>query len=65
MSVQQRGHRAGVGADSGDVRGGRKTADFQRAVVVSEELFGQLIEVDAPICLFADGDHVRDGFAPG
>lgn len=55
----------GVGADAGDVGGGREASDFEGAVGVFLELEFEVFEVDLAVGVFVDDDDVGDGFSPG
>ena len=65
VAVEQHGDRAGVGQDAGHVRRRRERPDPQaRSRGVSTSARSRPRQVDAPVRVLADRDHVGDGLAP-
>jgi hypothetical protein len=56
--MEQDRHLVNVGDDPRDVRGGREAADLDPAVGVARELAGELVEIDSPVAVLADGDDL-------
>ena len=63
--VEQRADRPPVGDDPGDVGGGREAADLERPAGVTDQLLLQVAQVDVPVGVLVDDDHVGDRLAPG
>jgi len=62
--VQQCRDRVGVNQDAGDVGRGGEAPDPQRPVDVSHELGGEVREVEVPVRVGNDVDHVGVGLPP-
>ncbi len=65
MLVEQHGDGTCVRVDAGHVGSGREGADAEGSVGVALELLGELLEVDVPVVILADGHDVGDRLAPG
>lgn len=54
VAVQQRRDLVDVGQNARDVRRGREAADLERPVGVQLELLAQVLQIQAPVGIFAD-----------
>ena len=60
MTVAEPRHRSDVGQDAGDVRGRREAADLERPVLVADQLFLEVGEVDAKLLSGASTDDAPE-----
>ena len=65
MLVQECADRVRVGDDAGHVAGGAEGADQQRAVAEFLEPLAKDVQIQVPVGVLGDRDHIGDGFPPG
>ena len=64
MLVQEGTDRVRVGDDAGHVAGGTERADQQRAVAEFLEPLAKDVQIEVPVGVLWDSDHIGDGLSP-